>query len=128
LKSLATDDGKLLRSETVDELFRPQLKDAALAKFKELLSIKEMNNIMAGIGVGIDANHALGGAVILEDVPGRRRRGTLTWAGLPNVYWWVDRSAGVSGVFGTQIHPTGDEKIIELFREFETFVYAADKN
>ncbi|TVY33130.1 Acyltransferase [Lachnellula subtilissima] len=128
LKSLAVDDGKLLASEMLDELFRPQLKDAALAKFKEVLSIKEMNNIMAGMGVGVDANHSLGGAIVLEDVPGRRRKGTMTWAGLPNVYWWVDRVAGISGVFGTQILPTGDEKCIELFRAFEDFVYAAAKS
>ncbi|TVY48459.1 Acyltransferase LovD [Lachnellula cervina] len=127
LKSLAADDGKLLASEMLDELFRPQLKDSALTKFKEFLSIKEMNNIMAGMGVGVDANHALGGAVVLEDIPGGRRKGTMTWAGLPNVYWWVDRVAGISGVFGTQIVPTGDEKCIELFRVFEDFVYAVRK-
>ncbi|TVY15915.1 Acyltransferase LovD [Lachnellula arida] len=127
LKSLAADDGKLLASEMLDELFRPQLKDAALAKFKEFLSIKEMNNIMAGMGVGVDANHALGGAIVLEDIPGGRRKGTMTWTGLPNIYWWVDRVAGISGVFGTQILPFGDEKCIELFREFENFVYAAGK-
>lgn len=125
LKSLAADDGALLGHETVEELFRPQLEGAALENLKELLAIKEMNNIMAGIGVGVDTNHALGGAVVMEDVPGRRRKGTMTWAGLPNVYWWVDRVAGISGVFGTQVLPTGDEMVIGLFREFEAFVYAA---
>jgi CubicO group peptidase (beta-lactamase class C family) len=128
LKSLASNEWDLLKHKSAEELFRPQLDGAPLEKFKELLAIKEMNNIMAGIGVGVDANHALGGAVVMEDIPGRRRAGTMTWAGLPNVYWWVDRVAGTSGVFGTQILPTGDEKVIELYREFEAFVYAAARD
>jgi len=127
LKSLSADDEKLLGPDTVEELFRPQLGGGPLEKFQELLTFKEMNNIMAGIGVGVNANHSFGGAVIMEDIPGRRRMGTMTWAGMPNLYWWIDRAAGISGVFGTQILPTGDEKAIELFREFENFVYAVVK-
>jgi hypothetical protein len=60
----------------LEELFRPQLTEVAQAQFNMLLSLKEVADIMApGIPMGTNMGHALGGAVILEDLDGRRRRG-----------------------------------------------------
>lgn len=39
------------------------------------------------------------------------------------IYTGADRASGISGVYGTQIIPTGDPKSIELFSEFEKSVY-----
>ena len=44
----------------------------------------------------------------LADVPGMRRAGTGDWAGLPNCYYWIDRSAGVCGAVLTQVFPFFD--------------------
>jgi hypothetical protein len=104
LHSITVGDGKLLGSDMLEELFKPQLKEAAQAQFNMLLSIKEAADTMtAGIPIGTKMGHALGGAVILEDLDGRRRKGTLNWAGLPNVFWWADRTSGVSGIYGSQV-------------------------
>ena len=31
------------------------------------------------------------------------------WAGLPNLFWWLDREKGIAGVIATQILPFGGE-------------------
>ena len=53
-----------------------------------------------------------------------RRAGTGDWAGLTNCYHWIDRAAGVTGVFMTQVLPFYDARIIETLARFEQGVYA----
>lgn len=36
---------------------------------------------------------------------------------------WIDREAGLCGLFATQIMPTGDEKTVELQQAFERAMY-----
>ena len=46
-------------------------------------------------------------------------KGTGWWAGLPNLFWWADRSRGVGGIIASQILPFGDLKIMGLWGEME---------
>jgi CubicO group peptidase (beta-lactamase class C family) len=59
-----------------------------------------------------------------EDVPGRRRAGSLAWAGLRNTYFWLDPTAQIAGVIMTQVLPFADKQVLELFDRFEQGVYA----
>src|SRR5436190_1567233 len=59
-----------------------------------------------------------------ESVPGRRGAGCLAWAGLGNTYFWIDPGEGVAGVILAQLIPFADPKVLELFGQFETAVYA----
>ncbi|KZP22310.1 beta-lactamase [Athelia psychrophila] len=116
LGSLLRDDGKLLQSASVDELFRPQLSKAS--------KLAWMKIVPAGnIPVGTDASWGLGGMTTLEDVDGRRRKGSVAWGGLPNLFWWMDRETGVVGVYASQIVPPRDAQSKELFEAFERHVY-----
>lgn len=91
LKSLLRNDGKLLKPQTVDSMFEPQLHDTAAleASFAHPL----LASIFApGYPVGIKIwNHGLGGRLLTRDVPGRHCKGTLAWGGMPNLQWvsWV---------------------------------------
>ena len=40
-----------------------------------------------------------------EDAPTGRPAGALAWAGLANLYFWIDRANGVGGFWATQILP-----------------------
>lgn len=129
LDSICKDDGKLLKSESVQEMFRPQLSAASKSRLRKLLSFPEVNNSMGGLPF-TDAEEAsmdwgLGGQMTPVGVEGRRKKGTMFWGGLPNLFWWIDRESGVSGVFGTQLMPTGDPKCVALMGRFETAVYEA---
>ena len=41
-----------------------------------------------------------------EDAPTGRPAGALAWAGLANLYYWIDRANGVGGFWATQIFPS----------------------
>ena len=74
---------------------------------------------------GMIKKWGLGFMISAESVPGGRTAGSLAWAGLGNTYFWIDPGEGVAGVILTQLIPFADPKVLELFAQFETAVYAA---
>ena len=58
-----------------------------------------------------------------EKAPTGRSAGGLMWAGLANSYYWIDHTAGIGGVYATQILPFADKKSLPLYYGFETEVY-----
>lgn len=58
-----------------------------------------------------------------EVAPTGRPAGSLAWAGLANLYYWIDRQSGVGGFWATQILPFADAGSINGYLEFETAVY-----
>jgi methyl acetate hydrolase len=60
-----------------------------------------------------------------EDAPTGRPAGALGWAGLPNLFYWIDRKNGIGGYWATQILPFGDPNSFGGYLDFETATYAA---
>ncbi|MFQ6553234.1 serine hydrolase domain-containing protein [Aestuariibius insulae] len=60
-----------------------------------------------------------------SDVPGRRKAGSQSWAGVCNTHYWVDRSSDVAGVIFTQSLPFAEEPYMRTYEAFETAVYAS---
>ncbi|MGH7706466.1 MAG: serine hydrolase domain-containing protein [Vulcanimicrobiaceae bacterium] len=58
-----------------------------------------------------------------ETAPTGRPAGALGWAGLANLFYWIDRRNGIGGFWGTQIFPFIDEVSTPGFLDFETAVY-----
>jgi len=50
-----------------------------------------------------------------EDVPGGRRKGSDAWAGISNLYYLVDPTAGKLGVAFTSLSPFLDQEVLGLF-------------
>jgi CubicO group peptidase (beta-lactamase class C family) len=127
LQTITANDGKLLRPESVDILFRPEMSPVVRAGVKKALTDENVNNIFGGLPKGADVTCAMGGMVVLEDLPGRRTKGSMYWGGLLNVFFWMDRTVGVSGIYGSQVFPAGDPICLDLFAEFERKTYNAIK-
>ncbi|KAI0132892.1 beta-lactamase/transpeptidase-like protein [Xylariales sp. AK1849] len=125
LHSITTDDGVLLQSSMVDELFRPDMSPAVRDGVKRVLKDENTNNIFGGLPKGTDVSYAMGGMVVLEDLPGRRSKGTLHWGALLNIFFWMDRTNGLSGIYASQVFPAGDPNCLALFAEFERKTYEA---
>ncbi|MCJ1391725.1 hypothetical protein MMC18_004590 [Xylographa bjoerkii] len=87
LQSILADDGKVLRSESVDKLFEPNLSAESQQSLMKLLEDEELNNRLGGLPLGTAKNWGLGGLLCQEDLPGWRRHNSLTWGGLPNLTW-----------------------------------------
>lgn len=58
-----------------------------------------------------------------EDAPTGRPAGSLAWAGLANLYYWIDRSRGLGGFWATQILPFADADSVGGYLDFEKAVY-----
>lgn len=78
----------LLSERSVDALFQPRL-DRSIRSAMLVGAGKQMRRILGAKDTDdVDqADHSLAGTVTLRDIPGRRRKGTVSWAGLPNLHW-----------------------------------------
>lgn len=58
-----------------------------------------------------------------EPAPTGRPAGGQGWAGLANLFYWIDRENGFGGFWATQILPFGDATSFVKYLEFETAAY-----
>jgi CubicO group peptidase (beta-lactamase class C family) len=74
---------------------------------------------------GMDAKWGLGFLLNPEPGPFGRSAGSLTWAGLPNCYYWIDREKQIAAVILMQLLPSGDMGALKAYAGFEAAVYAS---
>lgn len=67
----------------------------------------------------------LGFLITSDRVAGKRSPGSLSWGGIFNTYFWIDRTRGVAGTILMQFLPFADEKALGVYDAFERGVYAA---
>ncbi|MGC9417636.1 MAG: serine hydrolase domain-containing protein [Rhodovulum sp.] len=58
-----------------------------------------------------------------EEAPTGRPAGAIGWAGLANLFYWIDRENGFGGFWATQILPFGDPVSFGAYLDFETVFY-----
>ena len=74
---------------------------------------------------GGTARHSLGFFVSTQPSPSGRSADTLSWAGIFNTYYWIDRSQGLAGAIFMQVRPFADETCLRLRDAFEAAVYGS---
>ncbi|KAK3935246.1 acyltransferase LovD [Diplogelasinospora grovesii] len=116
--------GQLLKRSTVDTMFNPQLGPSARKALQAISEIPRLNNMMGGMPPQAGRDWGLAGLLLLDDLPGWRQKGTMTWGGTPNLTWWIDRKAGLCGLYAGQLMPLGDAKSVEMTQLFEKEMYA----
>lgn len=60
-----------------------------------------------------------------QQAPTGRPAGAIGWAGLTNLYYWIDRENGIAGYWATQILPFADAASFTGYMDFETETYTA---
>ena len=80
--------GGLVGAAAVRDMFTPQLTDAQRAML-ELICYHSgaQDGYAPEFPTGLALNHGLGGVMNMEDVPGKRRKGSLMWSGMCNSRW-----------------------------------------
>ncbi|KPM45688.1 hypothetical protein AK830_g782 [Neonectria ditissima] len=118
--------GKLVEVETIRTMFTPQLNEAQTAMLEAICYNPEIQDGFAPeFPRGLKLNHGIGGVINVEDVPGKRRKGSLMWSGMCNSRWWIDRESGIAGVLVLNVQPHGDPVVKRLYHELELAVYDA---
>lgn len=119
LSDLVSEDPKLLKGETIDLMFTPQLKEDSVAK-DMLLQLRMAWDVVSGPVESKDVNHGLGGLLLLGEAKEIGQPGNiLAWGGGTNTFWFACREKGVAGFFATQLEPFGDPLTKELGNEWK---------
>jgi CubicO group peptidase (beta-lactamase class C family) len=117
----ALDGARVLSEAAVDQVFADQMEGR---------SFRRMESVAPPVSADVDpfpgaASHGFGGLLNTQDVEGRRRAGSLTWAGVLNTHWWADRTADLCGVVMTQSLPFADPRYMALYEAVERAAYVA---
>ena len=116
------DGARVLQEATVDLAFSDALNGVPMPTNGITSVVPELSNDVPLLP--FRQTWGLGFHLTLEDVPGMRKEGTGDWAGLFNLYYWVDRRSGIGGTFLTQVLPFFDHHIIATFGAIEAATYA----
>ena len=113
-------NGRVLEERTVEMAAADGLGGM---KIKGLPAVNPALTNYAEFFPGMPKSWALTFMINDEDAPTGRPAGSLGWAGLANLYYWIDRRNGVGGFWATQILPFADATSVGGYLEFETAVY-----
>jgi CubicO group peptidase (beta-lactamase class C family) len=78
---------QLLRRSTVESMFRPQLGESGREALQRVAQIPRLNRMMGDMPVAAAKDWGLGGLLLMDDLPGWRGSGTMTWGGFPSLTW-----------------------------------------
>jgi CubicO group peptidase (beta-lactamase class C family) len=115
------DGRRILSADTVATAFEDHIEGIPLPDLMRSC-VPELSNDVPALPV--PQGWGLGFHLVKVDIPGMRSAGTGDWAGIFNTYYWIDRSAGIGGLFMTQVLPFYDAKIVDTLLAFEVAVYA----
>lgn len=120
---LADDGTVLLRPETVRFAARNQLPAG--------VRVTRLPGVIASLSndveffPGVPKSWGYSFMINDEDTPTGRPAGSLAWAGLANLYYWIDRRHRIGGFWATQLFPFADPACLDGFTDFETTVNRA---
>ena len=117
----AGPNGRVLKAETVDAMSKNGLP-AGLTSGGWKTSIPSLSND-GEFDPGITKTWAYTFQRNETQTATGRPAGSLMWAGLGNLFYWIDRKNGIGGFFGTQILPFQDVASYPGFVDFEAAVY-----
>jgi methyl acetate hydrolase len=120
----AGEHGRVLRPETVAMMEQNGLGSKKIPAFRGV--IPTLSND-ADFFPGISKSWGYSFMINDEQAPTGRPAGALGWAGLANLFYWIDRRNGVGGFWATQILPFGDATSFVGYMELETAAYQAMK-
>lgn len=77
---------ELLDGSTMNQMFSPQLNEPQKAMLT-YIAYNFHDMFAPEFPAGLEVNWGFGGLINMADVPGKRRKGSLTWSGMCNSRW-----------------------------------------
>ncbi len=104
--------------------------DQMLADQMRGLTFQPMHTIAPALSADVElplgTTHSFAFVRTEADIPGKRRAGTQSWAGVCNTHYWVDPASDVAAVIMTQSLPFVEPPLLKTYDAFERAVYAAN--
>ncbi|WP_162249863.1 MULTISPECIES: serine hydrolase domain-containing protein [unclassified Nocardioides] len=114
------DGRRLLSPEGFERMTTPQAGSLTMPVMKTTASVFSAD---ANLCPESSKTWTTGFLTNTSDLEGRRRAGSLTWAGFLNTHYWADPTTGVAAVLMTQLLPFVDPEFMNLYDTFERTVY-----
>ncbi|MCA4963655.1 serine hydrolase domain-containing protein [Pseudomonas sp. Y24-6] len=114
------DHGRILKAETIRFAEKNGLENL---KIKALPGVIPSISNTAEFFPGMPKSWAMSFMINEQDAPTGRPAGSLAWAGLANLFYWIDRKNGIGGFWATQILPFADPVSVNGYMDFETAAY-----
>ncbi|RFU20675.1 methyl acetate hydrolase AcmB [Geodermatophilus marinus] len=114
------EHGRVLSAETVRMAVQNHLGDLEVTALPGV--IPSLSND-AEFFPGIRKSWSLPFMINEETAPTGRPAGALGWAGLANLFYWIDRGNGFGGFWATQVLPFGDPTSFGGYLDLESAFY-----
>ena len=114
------DGTRVLAAETVSQMVTNQMGDHRVTMLPS--AIPEFSND-AELFPDVAKSWGLTFQINEEAASTGCPAGTLSWAGLANTYFWIDRTNGIAGTYMSQILPFADKGSVDLFYDFQAAAY-----
>jgi len=101
-----------------------------LANHMGPLCLEKMVTAVPPISADVDffpgtvKTHSFGFMRNEADIPGRRRSGAQSWAGVLNTHYWFDPASDLAAVIMTQTLPFAEPPLLAAYEAFERAAYA----
>jgi methyl acetate hydrolase len=122
------DDGA---SPSGEQVLRPETVELAVANQLGELKVKALPGVIPALSndaeffPGLSKSWSYTFMVNDEDAPTGRPAGSIAWAGLANLYFWIDRRNDIAGYWATQVLPFADAASVGGYLDLEAATYRA---
>jgi methyl acetate hydrolase len=116
----ALDGARIVSADTIAAMCRNQIGALGVPAVKTALP--ERSADFSFIADGRD-KWGLGFLIAAAATPGGPSAGSLSWGGINNTYYWIDRSRGIAGVILMQFLPFADKNALALYDTFQRAIY-----
>jgi len=113
------DGARVLKAETVKLMGENHIGAVSVTALKSALPRSADFTFIAD---GRD-KWGLGFLITVDQVPGKRSPGSLSWGGINNTFFWIDPTRGIGGVIMMQYLPFADAKALAVYDTFERGAY-----
>ncbi|MDJ0686703.1 MAG: serine hydrolase domain-containing protein [Alphaproteobacteria bacterium] len=110
---------RILSEAAMDQMLANQMRGLTFRRM-----VTAAPPLTADVVLPEGTSHSFGFVRFEADVPGGRRAGSQSWAGVCNTHYWVDPASDVAAVLMTQSLPFVEEPYMRTYRAFEEAVYA----
>jgi CubicO group peptidase (beta-lactamase class C family) len=117
------DGARILKAETVAMMEQNQIGAVSVPALKTAMARSADFSFIAD---GRD-KWGLGFLITVDQLPGMRSPGSLSWGGINNTYFWIDPARGIAGTIMMQYLPFADAKALATYRTFELGAYQLAK-
>lgn len=114
------DGERILSADTIGLMTRNQIGEVGVHAVKTAQPERSMDFTFVNDG---QDKWGLGFLLTTIHVPGKRSAGSLSWGGINNTYFWIDRARGIAGVAMMQLLPFADTQALAIYDTFERGVY-----